>query len=337
MRQSRKMIAWLVALLVMFSAQLSFALEARGPDSLVRVRLSEVVRSVFYAPQYVAIALGFFEQEGLEIELSTAWGADKGAAALLSGSVDIGFFGPEAAVYVYRQGAQDPLIGFAQLTSRDGSFLMARHPVEDFQWEMLRGATVVGARRGGVPQMVLEWVLRQHGLEPFVDVEIITHLAFETAPGAFASGLGDYIAQFDPTLTSLERQGVGKIVASLGRAAGEIAYTVYHARRSYLEANPEIILAFTRAIQRGQKWVDLHTPEEIAEVVKGFFPEMDHETLVTALGRYQSQDSWRHTPIISRSGYQRLLDVMMAAGELDEAVPFDEIMTNQFALIVAEE
>lgn len=337
MRRSSRTVAWLLVFFVLVVTPPGLANEASGSGPLVRVRLSEVVRSVFYAPQYVAIALGFFEEEGLEIELSTAWGADKGAAALLSGSVDIGFFGPEAAVYVYRQGAQDPLIGFAQLTARDGSFLMAREPVDDFQWEMLRGATVVGARRGGVPQMVLEWVLREHGIEPFVDVEIITHLAFETAPGAFASGLGDYIAQFDPTLTSLERQGVGRVVASLGRAGGEIAYTLYHARRSYLDAHPEIILAFTRAIQRGQKWVDLHTPTEIADVVKGFFPDMDHETLVTALGRYQSQDSWRHTPIISRSAYQRLLDVMMAAGELDEVVPFDEIMTNEFALIVAEE
>ena len=283
------------------------------------------------------LELGFFQDEGLDVELSTAWGADKGAAALISGSVDIGFFGPEAAVYVYQQGAGDPLVGFAQLTSRDGSFLMARHPVDEFEWEMLRGATVVGGRRGGVPQMVLEWVLRQHGIEPFVDVEIITHLAFEAAPGAFASGLGDYIAQFDPTLTSLERQGVGKVVASLGRAGGEITYTLYHARRSFLDAHPEVVLAFTRAIARGQKWVDLHTPEEIAEVVKGFFPEMDHETLVTALWRYQSQDSWSHTPIISRSAYGRLLDVMMAAGELDEAVPFDAIMTNRFAFTIAEE
>ncbi|MFS8573262.1 MAG: ABC transporter substrate-binding protein, partial [Clostridia bacterium] len=256
---------------------------------------------------------------------------------LLSGSVDIGFFGPEAAVYVYQQGADDPVVGFAQLTARDGSFLMARHPGDIFDWSELRGKTVVGARRGGVPQMVLEYVLRKHGIEPFKDVEIITHLAFEAAPGAFASGLGDYIAQFDPTLTSLERQGVGKVVASLGREAGEIAYTVYHARRSFLDARPETVLAFTRAIYKGQKWVDLHTAAEIAEVVKGFFPEMDDETLVTALERYKSQDSWRHTPIISRSAFQRLLDVMIQAGELAEPVPFDAIMTNRFALAVAEE
>lgn len=327
--------AWMCLWFLLVTA--GAAVAGQAPGSLTKVRLSEVVRSVFYAPQYVALELGFFRDEGLDVELSTAWGADRGAAALLSGSADIGFFGPEAAVYVYRQGVTDPIVGFAQLTARDGSFLMAREPVDDFRWEMLRGATVVGGRRGGVPQMVLEWVLRQQGIEPFVDVEIITHLAFEAAPGAFAGGLGDYIAQFDPALTALERQGVGKVVASLGRAAGEITYTVYHARKSYLEANPDVILAFTRAIARGQKWVDLHTPEEIAEVVKGFFPDMDHEVLVTALRRYWSQDSWTHTPIISRSAFARLLDVMMAAGELDQPVPFDAIMTNRFALAVAEE
>jgi len=335
MRRRAPIAVWIAVLLVVaVPAFHGKALSAQSPE---KIRLSEVVRSVFYAPQYVALALGFFEEEGLSIELSTAWGADKGAAALLSGSVDIGFFGPEAAVYVYQQGAEDPLVGFAQLTARDGSFLMARRPGETFDWQELRGATVVGARRGGVPQMVLEWVLKKHGIEPFKDVEIITHLAFETAPGAFASGLGDYIAQFDPTLTSLERQGVGKVVASLGREAGEIAYTVYHARRSFLEARPDLVLAFTRAIYKGQKWVDLHTAGEIAAVVKGYFPDMDDETLVTALDRYKSQDSWRHTPIISRSAYQRLLDVMTEAGELEAPVPFDAIMTNRFALAVAEE
>nr|MBO2483363.1 hypothetical protein [Bacillota bacterium] len=335
MQRLWKAAVWAVAVMLWLSS--AALAQSPGSQTLETIRLSEVVRSVFYAPQYVALALGFFEEEGLSVELSTAWGADKGAAALLSGSVDIGFFGPEAAVYVYQQGADDPVVGFAQLTARDGSFLMARHPGDTFDWSELRGKTVVGARRGGVPQMVLEYVLRKHGIEPFKDVEIITHLAFEAAPGAFASGLGDYIAQFDPTLTSLERQGVGKVVASLGREAGEIAYTVYHARRSFLDARPETVLAFTRAIYKGQKWVDLHTAAEIAEVVKGFFPEMDDETLVTALERYKSQDSWRHTPIISRSAFQRLLDVMIQAGELAEPVPFDAIMTNRFALAVAEE
>ena len=300
-------------------------------QSLETVRLSEVVRSVFYAPQYVALEEGFFADEGLAIELSTAWGAHNGMAALVSGSVDIGFFGPEATIYVYTQGAPDPAIGFAQLTQRDGSFFMARGTVEDFQWEDVRGRLIVGARKGGVPEMVLEYVLRKHGIQPFADVGIVTHLAFEAAAGAFQGGLGDYVAQFEPTMTHMERAGVGTIVASLGAEAGDITYTVYHARRSFMESRPDIIERFTRAIYRGQLWVQAHSTEEIAAVVAPYFPGMDFDVLVTALDRYRSIDAWTPTPMISREGFARLQEVMMLAGELSQSVPFDEVMTNAFA------
>lgn len=306
-------------------------------QTLQRVRLSEVVRSVFYAPQYVALALGFFEEEGLSIELSTAWGAHNGMAALLSGSVDIGFFGPEATVYVYQQGAPDPVVGFAQLTQRDGSFLMARGQVDSFSWEDVRGRLIVGARKGGVPQMVLEWVLRQHGIEPFRDVGIITHLEFPAAAGAFEGGLGDYVAQFDPTLTQLERNGTGTIVASLGAEAGEIAYTVYHARSSYIQRNPDVIERFTRAIYRGQQWVHSHTAEEIAAVVAPYFVGTDFDVLVQAIERYRSIDAWTSTPHISPAAFDMLQRVMMAAGELAAPVPFDAVMSNEFADKVAPE
>lgn len=295
------------------------------------VRLSEVVRSVFYAPQYVALALGFFEDEGLRIQLSTAQGADKGMAALISGTVDIGFFGPEATVYVYQRGAPDPAVGFAQLTARDGSFLMARHPTPDFRWTDLRGKTVVGGRKGGVPEMVLEWILRQHGLEPYRDVNIVTHLAFEAAPGAFEGGLGDYIAQFEPTMSAMEKRGIGKVVASLGVDGGLITYTVYHARRSYLESHPDIIQRFTNAIYRGLLWVHQHTPEEIAPVVASFFPGIDPDVLLLTIRRYRDQGTWPETPVISRQGFEHLLEVMQAAGELATRVDFDQVMTNRFA------
>ena len=295
------------------------------------VRLSEVVRSVFYAPQYVALALGFFEDEGLRIELSTAQGADKGMAALLSGTVDIGFFGPEATVYVYQRGAPDPVIGFAQLTARDGSFLMARHPTPQFSWTELRGKTVIGGRKGGVPEMVLEWILRQHGLEPHRDVTIVTHLAFEAAPGAFEGGLGDYIAQFEPTMSAMEKRGIGKVVASLGVDGGPITYTLYHARKSYLERNSDVIQRFTNAIDRGLRWVREHSPEEIAGVVAPFFPGIEQDVLILTLRRYRDQETWPETPAISREGFEHLLEVMEAAGELAARVEFDAIMTNRFA------
>lgn len=324
-----KYVAILWALLFCFT--LGGTAFASSHNQLKTVRLSEVVRSIFYAPQYVALELGFFEEEGLRIDMTTAWGADRGAAALISGGVDIGFFGPEAAVYIYQQGARDYLVGFAQLTAMDGSFLMARHPTDDFQWTDLRGQTVVGARPGGVPQMVLEWILRQHGMDPHRDVNMITNIDFAAAPGAFQAGLGLYIAQFEPTLSQMQKQGVGQIVSSLGVEAGPIAYTVYHARRSYIAQNPDVLMAFTRAIQRGMDWVAEHTPEEVAETIQGFFPDIDFDVLVSSVGRYMEQGSWNPTPVPSQEGFENLLRVMMAAGELANPVPFDVLMTTEVA------
>lgn len=298
---------------------------------LERVTLSEVVRSVFYSPQYVALELGFFEDEGLDVQLETAWGADKGAAALISGSVDIGFFGPEAALYIYQQGSPEIIVGFAQLTARDGSFFMTRDLEEAFVWDNVRGKTIIGARPGGVPQMVLEWVLKQHGIEPFVDVEILTHFAFEAALGAFQAGVGDYIAQFEPAMSQLELIGGGKVVASLGAEAGPIAYTVYHARRSMLEERPEMLIKFTKALYRGQIWAHEHTPEEIAVVVASFFPEIDHDVLVSTINNYKSINAWQTSPIISEAAFRHLQEVMYEAGELFEFVPFEELMDNTIA------
>lgn len=300
-------------------------------QTLQRLRLSEVVRSLFYAPQYVALELGFFRDEGFDVELSTAFGADKGAAALISGSVDIGFFGPEAAVYIYQQGARDYLVTFAQLTAMDGSFLMAREPTDNFQWTDLRGKVVVGARPGGVPQMMLEWIIRQHGMDPYKDMTMITNLAFEAAPGAFHAGLGDYIAQFEPSLSQIQKQGVGQVVASLGVDGGPIAYTAYHVRKSQLEQDPDMLVRFTRAVLRGVEWVETHSPEEVARVVEPFFPEIDFDVLVSSLTRYMEQGSWNTTLIPSQEGFENLQKVMMAAGHLSEPVPFDVLMVTDIA------
>lgn len=321
----------LVACTLLLCLLLAPGVSGQSKTALTKVRLSEVVRSLFYAPHYVALELGFFADEGLEIDFSTAWGADKGAAALISGSIDIGFFGPEAAVYIYQQGARDYLVGFAQLTAMDGSFLMARQPTDNFQWTDLRGKTVVGARPGGVPQMMLEWIIKQHGMDPHKDMRMLTNLAFESAPGAFHAGLGDYIAQFEPSLSQIQKQGTGQVVASLGVDGGPIAYTLYHARKSYLEKNPDVLVAFTRAIKRGVDWVSSHTAEEVGRVVSPFFPEIDFDVLVSSLGRYMDQQSWSLSPVPSRVGYGNLLQVMMAAGELRETVPFDTIMNTTIA------
>jgi len=321
---------WLVLLAAVVVVAVLLGASASG-QTLQKVRLSEVVRSVFYAPQYVALSLGFFEEEGLEVELQTAWGADKGAAGLISGGVDVGVFGPEAAVYIYQQGAVDHIVSFDHLTARDGSFFMTRDVNEDFVWDNVRGKTIVGARLGGVPQMTLEWVLKQHGIRPFEDVEIITSLAFEAAVGAFEAGLGDYIAQFEPALSELEARGRGKIVASLGAEAGPVSYTVYHARKSELERNPDLFVRFTRAIYRGQLWVNEHAAEEVAKVIAPFFPLIDHDILVRSMGLYQAIDAWHPWPVISEEHFLHLQEIMLEAGELEEFVPFSELMNTELA------
>lgn len=318
---------WIVAISVVIGVGLLLGGLASA-KTLENIRLTEVVRSVFYAPHYAAIEQGFFAEEGINILLETAWGADRGAAALISGSVDIGFFGPEAALYIYQQGAPEAIVGFAQLTARDGSFFMARDLDEDFSWENVRGKTIVGARKGGVPQMVLEWVLKQNGIRPFVDVDIITNLAFEAAVGAFQAGIGDYIAQFEPAMSQVEMIGGGKIVASLGAEAGPITYTVYHVRRNTLRDRPEMLMRFTRAIIRGQEWVQENNSQTIAEVVTPYFPDIELDVLARTIDRYKSINAWPLNPILSEEEFMHLQNVMLEAGELEKIIPFDNLMDH---------
>lgn len=328
--------AWVILVMAVVAVALLLGASASA-QKLEVVRLSEVVRSVFYAPQYVAIAQGFFEEEGIKIDLSTAWGADKGAAALISGAVDVGFFGPEATVYIYTQGAEDHLVGFAQLTERDGSWFLTRDLEEEFVWDNVRGKVIVGARIGGVPQMCLEWVLKQNGIEPFVDVEIITSLAFEAAVGAFEAGLGDYIAQFEPALSEIEARGSGKIVGSIGAEAGPLTYTVYHARKSELEKNPDLYLRFTRALHRGQLWVYTHSPGEVAEVIAPFFPLIEMDILTKSMNHYQSIDAWPPNPVPSEEHFLHLQEIMIEAGELEKVVPFEILMDTEISETIMAE
>lgn len=299
---------------------------------LEKVRLSEVVRSVFYAPQYVAINKGFFNDEGLEIELSTAWGADKGAAALVSGSVDIGFFGPEAAVYVYNQGAANYLVAFAQLTKGDGSFFLARKPMPNFEWKDVKGKDIIGSRPGGVPQLLLEHVLRANGINPLHDVNILKNIQFTATAGAFQSGLGDFIQLFEPTVSVLEREGIGYVVASFRVDGGVLPYTVYHVRQDLIKKNPKLIQRFTNAIYRGQIWVQNHSVAQIVETIAGFFPDNDKELLTRAVKRYQAQDTWAQNPILTKAAFDRLQEIIKEGGELKKKVPYEKMVTTKFAM-----
>ena len=324
-----KFIRVLLAAILAISLILSFT--SCGEKDLVRIRLNEVTHSIFYAPQYVALNLGFFEEEGLSIELINGQGADKVMTAVLSNQADIGFSGPEAAIYVYNEGKEDHAVVFAQLTKRDGSFLVGRKPEPDFKWTNVKGKLIIAGRKGGVPEMTLEYVLKKHGVMPGVDVELDTSTQFALMAGAFTGGMGDYVALFEPVASTLEREGRGYIVASIGRDSGEIPYTAYYAKKSYIEKNPETIQKFTNAIYRGQVWVDTHTPEEVAEALKDSFPDSDIDLLVTVVKRYKEQDTWCTDPIMKKESLDLLQEVMKTAGELEKEAPYEDLVDNSFA------
>ena len=300
-------------------------------NKLQKVTVSEVTHSVFYAPQYAAIELGFFEEEGLELELSNGEGADKVMTAVLSGSVDIGFAGPEACIYVYNEGKEDYMQVFAQLTQRDGAFILAREKDEDFTWEKLRGKRLLPGRKGGVPYMTLEYVVKQHGMTPDVDVIFDDSIQFSAMAGAFIGGTGDYVSLFEPTASALEKEGAGYIVASVGAESGEIPYTAYFAQKSFIAKNENLIQSFTNAVAKGLSWVKEHTAAQIAEVIQPAFPDTDLKTLETVVQNYKNIDAWRETPDMKEESFQKLQTVMQEAGELEKAAPFSELVNNSFA------
>lgn len=301
--------------------------------NLKTIRLNEVVRSVFYAPMYVAINEGFFEEEGLAIDLSTGQGADKTMQQLLSGNVDIGFSGPEQVVYIYNQGREDYPVVFGQLTQRDGSFLVGREGEENFDWSSLKGKEIIGGRPGGIPEMALEYVLKQNGLNPENDVKMVTNVDFTATAGAFKSGIGDYVALFEPTATMLEKDGAGNIVSSIGNEAGNISYTCFYTTKSYMDENPDIIQKFTNAIYKGQQWVQQHTSEEVADSIISFFPGTDKEVIVKVIDNYKNIEAYSETPEVSEDGLNKLMDIIQGYDEslITERPDFNIIVNNSFA------
>ena len=303
-----------------------------GSSETTVVRLNEVTHSVFYAPQYVAMSLGFFADEGLTIELTNGGGADKVMTSVVSGQSDIGLAGPESCIYVYNQGKEDYPVIFAQLTKRDGAFLVGRTD-EEFSWENLRGKTIIGGRKGGVPEMTLEYVMAQNGVVPHVDAVVDTSVQFNMMAGAFTGGQGDYVALFEPTATEVELAGKGYILCSIGEESGEIPYTAYFATQSYMEANPEVIQGFTNAIARAQRWIAAHSDREVAEAIAGQFPDTSIDLLEKVTARHREIDAWNATPVMEQQALERLETVMENAGELtrEQWVDFDALVDNTFA------
>lgn len=296
-----------------------------------KVRLGEVTHSVFYAPQYVAITKGFFEEEGIEIELSNLQGADKVMSAVLSNQIDIGFCGPEASIYVYNEGREDYPQVFAQMTQRDGSFLVGKDKVDEFDWNQLKGKTVIPGRRGGVPYMTFEYLLKEKGLNPQTDLNLDDSIQFSLMAGAFSGSDAEYVTLFEPTASMIEAENKGYILTSVGEESGDIPYTAYCAKKSYISENEDMIERFTKAVYKGLKWVEEHDSEEIAVSIVDLFPDTDIKMLTSSIERYKSIEAWKDTPVMTEESYNRLQDIMEEAGELDVRAPFDKIVNNIYA------
>ncbi len=303
---------------------------------LQTIQLNEVTRSVFYAPQYVAISNGFFEEEGLELEITTGQGADKVMTAILSGQSDIGLCGPEAAIYVYNEGKEDYIEVFGQLTQKDGSFLVSKNTTDNFSWQDLKGKTVIPGRKGGVPYMTLEYVLKKNGINPQTDLVLDDSIKFDLMAGAFTGGDAEYVTLFEPTASMTQDAGKGYIVASVGEAAGEVPYTAYCAKKSYIANNQDIIEGFTRAVYKGEQWVKEHSAKEIAEKIQSFFPDTSLNSLETSVQKYKDIDAWKENPVLKEEAFDKLQEIMTEAGELDQKAPYDKIVNNTFAEKVSE-
>ena len=299
--------------------------------NLTEVTLNEVAHSIFYAPMYVAIENGYFEEEGIALTLVTGFGADKTMTALLTDEADIGFMGSESTIYTYTGGTQDYAVNFAQLTQRAGNFLVSRTPIEDFTWDMVIGTDVLGGRAGGMPEMVFEYILKKNNIDPALDVNIDQSIDFGSTAAAFSGGQGDFTVEFEPHATALEQKGDGYVVASLGEDSGYVPYTAFSAKKSYIEENPEIIQAFTNALQKGMDYVNTHSPKEIAEVIQPQFPETDLETLTIIVTRYYEQETWKEDLVFTEDSFDLLQNILKDSNVLEEEVPYADLVNTTFA------
>lgn len=327
---------FLCLLLFCFSVLTLGACKSKASDSLTHVTLNEVAHSVFYAPMYVAIENGYFEEEGIDLTLVTGFGADKTMTALVSGEADIGFMGTESSIYAYAEGAEDYAVNFAQLTQRAGNFLVAREPMPEFQWSDLKGHTVLGGRAGGTPEMVFEYILKKNGIDPATDLTINQSIDFGATAAAFSGGQGDFTVEFEPSATALEKEGVGYVVASLGVDSGYIPYTAFSAKKSYLKKHPDIIQAFTNALQKGMDYTSKHTPEEIAAAIAPQFADTDLSTITAIVTRYYEQDTWKSDLIFAEESYRLIVEILKEAGVLDKDVPYEDLVTCEFAKEAAQ-
>lgn len=307
-----------------------FLINKDKQTNLTKVKVAEVTHSIFYAPQYLAHSLGYFKEEGLDVEIILTPGADKVTAAVLSGDVQIGFCGSEATIYVYNEGEKDYLVNFAGLTKRDGSFLVSRKKYDNFSLNDLKGKYVLGGRPGGMPEMTFEYTLKENGIDPKKDLTIDTSVAFAAMSGAFIGGTGDFVTLFEPQALEIEKNGYGYVVASVGKLGGVVPYTVYNAKKSYIESNPKIIEGFTKSIQKGLDYLYSHTDAEVAELILDYFPDTSLNDLTQIVKRYRDNDSWYKTTYIDESDFNHVQDIMESADTLNKRANYNDLVLNKY-------
>ncbi len=322
----KKILSVFVVIVVFLAGSFIIFKSQKEENNLRKLTVAEVAHTIFYAPGYAAISEGYFEEEGLELELVLTPGADKVAAAVLSGDADIGFSGSEATIYVYEGGEKDYLKTFAQITQKDGSFIVSREKIDNFTLQDLVGKDVVGGRAGGMPEMTFEWALRQNGIDPKKDLNIDTSIAFAAMGGAFIGGQGDFVTLFEPTALEVEQQGYGYVVASVGELGGVVPYTSYSARISFIEKNKDVIESFTRALQKGLDFVHNSTDEEVASSILQFFPDTSLNDLVKVIARYRSIDAWPKTTTFTEESFNHLQEIMKASGDLEKMVDYNDLI-----------
>lgn len=325
----KKFIILISAFVILIIISLTFTNKKQN-NELTKIKVAEVTHSIFYTPMYVSDALGYFNDEGLDVEIILTSGADNVAAAVLSGDVQIGFCGSEQSIYIYNKGAKDYLVNFAGLTKRDGSFLISREKDDNFDLSHLIGRDIIGGRQGGMPAMTLAYTLHEFGISE-KDVNIDTSIAFASMAGAFIGGTGDYVTLFEPNATQLERQGYGYIVASVGEIGGVVPYTAFNAKKSYIEKNPKVIEGFTKAIQKGLDYTFNHTDEDIAKIIRDYFPDISYNDLIAAIKNYRKIDSWFKTTYISKEGFDHIQEIMQYNKVLDKKAPYKLLVNNKYS------
>ncbi|EPC8421983.1 ABC transporter substrate-binding protein [Bacillus wiedmannii] len=320
-----------IMLLAVFTFAACSSKKEGTKEQTQNIRIGEVTHSLFYAPLYVGIKKGFFKDEGLNIDLQTTAGGDKTMTALLSGGIDIALVGSETSIYVHQQGAKDPIINFAQLTQTDGTFLVSRKKLDSFNWNDVKDVTFLGQRKGGMPQMVGEYVLKKNGIDPHKDTNLIQNIEFANIASAFASGTGEFVQLFEPTASIFEKEGKGFIVASFGNESGTVPYTTFMAKESFLKKDKDAAEKFTRALYKAQQWVDTHSPEEIADTVSPLFKDTSKDITVKVIERYKKQHSYATNPLLDAEEWKQLQTIMKEAGELQKEVPHEALVNTKIA------